>query len=140
MHVAKTNPILPPLRDTLFMEPPASSSLARLSGTSQARACSEVSSAGAESGRATERKMWILRADGCRLSRGWPQHLRHLKHCGCSHSSSRAQLPARDAVAHPAAVQGDVASGDGSVLVSPLCRGQGRGGAGSREGAHTEAL
>lgn len=93
MHVAKTNPVLSPLRDTLFMEPPASSSLAQSSGTSQAGACSEMSSARAESVRAIERKMWILRVDRGRLSRGWPRHLGHLKHrvlSGCSHSSERA--------------------------------------------------
>lgn len=55
MHVAKTNPILSPLRDTVFMEPPASGSLAQLPGTSQARACSEGSSARAESVRAIEK-------------------------------------------------------------------------------------
>lgn len=48
MYVAKINPILPPLRDTLFMEPPASGSPAHSSGTSQAGACSEASSAQAE--------------------------------------------------------------------------------------------
>lgn len=42
-HVAKINPILSPLRDTLFMDPPSSGSLAHSSGTSQAGACSEAS-------------------------------------------------------------------------------------------------
>lgn len=111
MHVAKTNPILSPLRDTVFMEPPASGSLAQSPGTSQARACSEGSSARAESVRAIDRKMWILRVDTCGLSRGWPRHLRHLRHLqhcvlpGCSHSSSTARFSPRDAVAvHPPAV------------------------------------
>ena len=54
MHVAKINPILSSLRDTLFMDPPASSSLAGSSGTSQAGACSEASSAEAESVRAID--------------------------------------------------------------------------------------
>lgn len=109
MHLAKTSPILPPLRDTLFMEPPASSSLAHLSGTSQARACSEVSSAGAESVRARDRKMQILRVGRCRLSQGWPKTLRHIKHRvlpGWGHSSSTARVPPRGPAVHPAAVLG----------------------------------
>lgn len=52
IHVAKINTISSPLRDTLITDLPATSSLACLSCTSQARACSEVSSAQAESVRA----------------------------------------------------------------------------------------
>lgn len=92
---SKTNPVLSPLRHTLFVEPPASCSLAQSSGTSQARACSEVSSARAESVRAIDRKMWILRVGGCRLSRGRPKNLGQLKHrvlTGCSPSSGTVQF------------------------------------------------
>lgn len=137
---SQTNPILSPeahpVHGASCILQPGS-----VSGTSQARACSEVSSARAESVRAIDRKMWILGVDGCRLSRGWPKHLRQLKHrvqSGCSPSSGTVR-----------SAGGDVAPWGGSVrslswLVSQQdagqCRGQGWGGAGSTDRAHTEFL
>lgn len=72
MHIAKTDPILSPLRDTLLMGPPACSSLARSSRTSQARACSKLSSS--RKHQSNRLKYVDFQAGNMHAQLGWPQH------------------------------------------------------------------